>query len=282
MYLITILLTFLLPGIISAVILMIYMLIVTLQSGLDGLQGIGNILDHPFTLLVLVGIYYTFSFLFFYIAMRFIHKRSLISVITIRPKINWRRIFKGAALWVSILAIFTIITLFIDPGIYKFTFKLESFIILLILSLIIFPVQSFFEELFFRGYLMQGFGILSKKPVIPLLATSIIFASLHWFNSDNFIFSLLILFNTFIVGLMLGIITLGENSIETAAGIHIANNLYVSLIVNIPDAGLGDLPSVFSAPLDPASNILGTVLAVLITLIIIFWGKKDKLMDIVL
>jgi len=169
------------------------MLIVALQSGLDGLQGMENILDGPFTLLILVGITFAFSFLFFYIAMRFIHKRSLISVITIKSKINWRRIFKGAALWVSILTIFTIITLFTDPGSYKFTFKPEPFVILLILSLIIFPVQASFEELFFRGYLMQGFGILSKKPIIPLLATSIIFASLHWFNSDN-------LFNVFIVG----------------------------------------------------------------------------------
>ena len=127
---------------------------------------------------------------------------------------------------------------------------------------------------------MQGFGLLSKKPIIPLLVTSLIFASLHWFNGTNITFSSFILLDTFIVGLMLGIITLGENSIETAAGIHITNNLYVAIIVNTPDAGLGNLPSILTSPLDPANSILGTVLAVLIALIIIFWGKKDKLLDI--
>ncbi|MEN4019550.1 MAG: CPBP family intramembrane glutamic endopeptidase [Methanobacterium sp.] len=209
------------------------------------------------------------------------------SVITTKSKINWRRVFKGAGLWVSILTLFTIIGLFIDPGSYEFTFKLEPFVILLILSLLVFPVQASFEELFFRGYLMQGFGILSKKPIIPLLATSIIFAGLHWVNfiNFNFIFSLVMVFNIFIIGLMYGIITLGENSIETAAGMHIAHNLYVTLIVSTPDIVFGDLPSVFSAhlPLDPAdlaSGILWTVLMVLITLTVIFWGKKDKLMDI--
>lgn len=279
-YIITILLTFLIPGLISAVILIIYMLIVALQSGPESLLGMESMLYEPFTFLVLVGIIYVFSFMFFYIAVRFIHKRSLISVITIKSKISWRRIFKGAGLWFFILSLFTLLSFLTDPGSYQFTFNPQTFGILLILSLIIFPIQAFFEELFFRGYLMQGFGLLSKKPIIPLLATSIIFASLHWFNGTNIIFSSFILLDTFLVGLMLGIITLGENSIETAAGIHITNNLYVALIINTPDAGLGNLPSVFSTPLDPSSNILGTVLAVLIALIIIFWGKKDKLLDI--
>jgi len=245
-----------------------------------GIQEAENIFDDPFILLALGGLVFMLSFLFFYIIMPFIHKRSLISVITVKSKISWRRIFKGAVLWVSILSIFTAITFFINPGIYEFTFKPEPFVILLILSLIAFPLYGFFAEMFFRGYLMQGFGILSKKPVIPLLATSIIYAILHWFNSDIFIFSLTIVLNVFIVGLMLGIIILGENSIETAAGIHIGHNLFASLIVNTPDAGLGDLPSVFSSPFDPVSITLGTVLMVLIMLIIIFWGKKDKLVDI--
>jgi len=259
---------------------MICVLIVALATGV-GYQEIENIFYDPFTLLILMAISSAFSLLFFYIAVRFIHERSLLSVITIKSKINWKKFFKGAAIWISILTIFTIIGLLIDPRSYKFTFNPEPFLILVIISLILFPVYGFLAELFFRGYLIQGFGILSKKPIIPLLATSIIYASLHWFNSDVFIFQLLIVINVFIAALMFGIITLGENSIETAAGIHIAHNLYASLIVSTPDTVLGDLPSVFSAPLD-ASTILWTVSAVLITLTIIFWGKKDKLKDIFL
>lgn len=279
-YLITILLTFVVPGVISAVILIIYMVIMLLQSGPQSVLGMENMLNQPLLFLLLLGIIYMFSFMFFYIGARFIHKRSLMSLITIKSRFSWRRIFKGALIWFSILSLFTIISFLFSPDSYQFTFNPQSFGILLLISLIVFPVQAFFEELFFRGYLMQGFGILSKKPIIPLLATSVIFASLHWFNGNNVTLSAFILIDTLIVGLMLGIITLGENSIETAAGIHITNNLYVALINNSPDAGLGNLPSVLTSPMDPYSNIVGTLISVLITLIVIFWGKKNILIDI--
>ena len=46
---------------------------------------------------------------------------------------------------------------------------------------------------------------------------------------------------------MLGVIALGDNGIETAMGVHIANNLYVSLLYNSADSGLPGLPSVVTA-----------------------------------
>ena len=44
--------------------------------------------------------------------------------------------------------------------------------------------------------------------------------------------SITIVFSATILGLMLGIIVLGENGLETAMGAHIANNMYVAVVFN--------------------------------------------------
>lgn len=190
------------------------------------------------------------------------------------------RILKGVGVWLAILGIVTVISLLIQPEGYKFTFNLQTFGILLIISLVTFPIQASFEEVFFRGYLMQWFGLLSKKPIMPLVATSLIFGLVHVMNGTNMTVSIFPVIEASIMGLMLGIITLGEDSIETAMGIHIINNIYAALIVSTEGSVLGDVPSVLSAPYDPYSSILWTGIFAVVAIVIIFWGKKDKLFAI--
>lgn len=252
-----------------------------MQNGIsNNINSINSIFQNPFFILIITLVGYTASVITIYLCMRFIHHRTLKSLITIKSKINWKRVLKGATVWFAILGLFTLITYIIDPKGYQFTFNPNTFGILLILSLITFPIQASFEELFFRGYLMQGFGLISRKPIIPLLATSIIFGLFHVANGTNMTFSIFPVIEASIIGLMFGIITLAENSIETASGIHIINNLYVALIVSSQGSVLGNVPSILTAPSDPYSSILGTVIFAIIALIVIFWGKIDKLIGI--
>lgn len=258
----------------------IVLILILMMQGNFSLTSYDEYLHDPFFLLPLTLVGFGISYIVLYLCMRFIHLRSFLSFITTKSKINWMRILKGAVIWLAILGIFTFISFLIDPQGYQFTFNPNTFGILFIISLITFPIQASFEELFFRGYLMQGFGLVSKKPIISLLATSIIFGFAHIANGNNIIMIIVAVIQAFILGLMLGIITLGEDSIETATGIHIMNNLYVALIVSTQDSVLGNVPSVFTAPADTSSSIIWTILFALIALAIIFWGKKDKLMAI--
>lgn len=251
-----------------------------MQNGISSQLNTSNIFQDPFFLLPLTLTGFAASFIVLYLCVRFVHHRTFISLINIKSKINWFRVLKGAVLWLAILGIFTLISILIDPNGYQFTFNPSTFGILVIISLITFPIQASFEELFFRGYLMQAFGVLTKKPIIPLFATSIIFGLVHVANGSNMSFSIFPVIEASIIGLMLGTITLGENSIETATGIHIMNNIYVALVVSTQGSVLGDVPSVLTAPPDPYSSILWTAIFALIALCVIFWGKRDKLMSI--
>ena len=264
----------------SVLFLVISMIIYFLISGTTGLASQINFLNYnPLLLLVLVGISYAVYSLLFYLCIRFIHKKKFISLITTSIKIKWFRILKGALLWVGIMAIFTLLpSIIFQEGNLAYNLNPGPFILLLIISVLIFPIQASFEEIFFRGYLMQAFGLFSKKPIVPLILTSMIFAVVHFFNGTSLTISITIVFSALILGLMLGIIALGENGLETAIGAHIANNMYVAIFLNSTDSGLGGLPSLFtSQSSDTLSGIPVLIIMASLMLIIIFWNKKESL-----
>ncbi len=273
-YLITIILTWGTPVVILTIVFFIL-------SNFNPIKLV-SLLSQPISLIVLVGISDILSLIFLYIGVRYIHERKFISLINTDSKFSWRRILKGGGIWFGILTLGLIITLLLNPSNLNVTFNSQPFITLLIISLIVFPIQASFEELFFRGYLMQGIGLTSKYPIVPLITTSIIFALLHFPNGGNALTSVDIVIQALIIGLTLGIITLGENRLETAMGVHIANNIFVALIVNTPNGGLGNIPSIITDNSPP--NILSDVpiiaLYAIILLAIIFWGKKENIIKI--
>lgn len=296
-YVLTVIVSFvggnLVAGLAMALVLVVYS--VFLASG--GVTDISNIImeiiSSPFTLVALLGVSYTISFFFFYICLRFIHHKPLLKVINTVSSMRWKLLFKGLILWFLILGIFSLPDLIFNQGSYQITFNPSTFTLLLVLCLLTFPIQASFEEVLFRGYLMQGFSLFSKrlsgifklnwlsKPWVPLLITSIIFGCVHFWNGTSLYVDLSIVCSTFIIGLMLGIITLGENGIETAMGIHIANNLYVSLLYNSTDSGLPGLPSVVTAEAsDPFAGLPILALAALLVIVILFWNRKDDLIRI--
>ena len=280
-YLITIILTWGTPIVLEIVILLIAMFYLVAQ-GVTTSASLEGVLTNPLVNIVLIGLTAVVSLLFLYIGVRFIHQRKFISLVNTHSRFSWRRLLKGAGIWFGLLTLGTVISLLIDPSGVKFTFNPNTFVILVILSLLVFPIQASFEELFFRGYLMQGFGLLSKKPVVPLIITSVIFSLLHFFNGTYTLMSVDIVLQVFIIGLTLGIIALGENRLETAMGVHISNNIFVSLVVNNPDAVGQNLPSLFTntAPPDPLIDTLGIGVYAVVLLVIIFWGKKENVFRI--
>lgn len=269
------LLAFILPVIISIMFnLTVY--------GFINVDNLNTTLSNPFFVLSIVGVVYTILLSIFYLCIRVVHGRKLISLINTVSRIDWHRILKGGLLWFVILGSGTLISLIINPEGFKISFNTSSFVLLVVLSLIVFMIQASYEELFFRGYLMQGIGLLTKKPVVPLIITSVLFAVLHYGNGANIMMDLDLVLYAFIFGITMGIIVLGENRLETAMGIHIADNFFVSTVANTPDLGLGNLPSILTVQgiPDPITHVPVYLLYAFIILIILFWNKKDRIYNI--
>jgi hypothetical protein len=240
-----------------------------------------QLLANPIFLIFLVGLSFSMSFFFLGLSLKVLHKKKFISVINTGNKVRWSRIGKGAIYWLLILAVLDLISYLIDPGSFKISFNPQNnFWILALLALIAFPIQASFEEVFFRGYLMQGISLVFRKPWIVLLVTSLIFSLLHWWNGSTIILSLSIVSGTFIIGLMLGIIAMANNGIEMAIGIHIINNIYVSVIHSSPDGGLGNLPSLVVSPSDPYTAPLFLTLAAVVLIYLLFRNRKEDVLRI--
>jgi uncharacterized protein len=277
-YLLTILITVIGGTLASILILVLFMVLYFFNLGTRGIDTGIDILNNPLLVLIFIGVsYWIFAFLF-YLCIRFIHKKNIIKLINTGKNVKWVKILKGAGLWGGILAIFTLISYIFDNSSLSFNLNLVPFIYLLIISLLVFPIQASFEELFFRGYLMQAFGLLSKKPIVPLILTTLIFGLVHFYNGTTLEMSITIVASALILGLMLGIIVLGENGLETAMGVHIANNMFIALFLNSPDSSLGNLPSLFTSPASNSYSGIPLLIAMAALLIIIlFWNKKENI-----
>ena len=103
--------------------------------------------------------------------------------------------------------------------------------ILFLISVVMIPLQTSAEELFFRGYLMQGFGVIFRNRWLPLITTSIIFGMLHIWNPEIDKLGVNLIWYYIGTGLFLGVITLMDEGLELALGFHAANNLVTALLV---------------------------------------------------
>ena len=176
-----------------------------------------------------------FSFLVGLFALFFVikklHNQTILQVTTARKKIDWQRIFFSFVIW----AVFSVVSVYIafvqTPENFVYNFKPLPFLMLFLIAIVLIPIQTSLEEFLFRGYLMQGFGILAKNRWFPLMMTSVIFGSLHLMNPEVDKLGYVMLVYYIGTGLMLGIMTLMDDGMELALGFHAANNLIGCLLL---------------------------------------------------
>ena len=166
-----------------------------------------------------------------FMVAKYLHRQSLIQLTTSRPKIDWNRFWFIFILWGIISSSFVLIDYVTSPEDYVINFQLVPFVILCIIAILFVPLQTSFEEYLFRGYLMQGIGVILKNKWAPLLLTSFTFGMLHIANPEVDKLGNMIMVYYIGTGLFLGIMTLMDEGLELSLGFHAANNLFTALLV---------------------------------------------------
>ncbi len=165
------------------------------------------------------------------ISVRAIHNRAIKTLVTSRKNIDWKRFFYAFGLWFGISVFFLALGYYLAPENLVWNFKPIPFFILVLISFLLIPLQTSFEELLFRGYLMQGLGVLVKNRWFPLLVTSVIFGLLHGANPEVDKLGSGIMVFYIGTGLLFGITTLMDEGTELALGLHAANNIVAAIFV---------------------------------------------------
>lgn len=203
------------------------------SQGMDTEKVIHDLIDQigvNLAFVLLVGPL-SFACLFLLFWVKVLHQQSIRSLTTSRPKVDWGRIFFSFSLWALITIAMVSLAYFSNPDNYKINFQPVPFFTFLMLAILLIPLQTSFEEYFFRGYLMQGIGVLAKSRLWPFLITSILFGIMHIANPEVGKMGPIIMVYYIGTGFFLGILTLMDEGLELALGFHAANNLIGALLI---------------------------------------------------
>lgn len=170
---------------------------------------------------------------FFLLAVKYVHQKSLKGLITHRSKINWPKVFFGLIVWLVLLGIFEVFNYIANPQDYFLNVQWGKVFWLLLICIAILPIQTTLEELVFRSYLMKGFGLVASHKWIPLVITSILFGLVHSTNPEIAKYGVVPMQLYYVsAGLLLGIMTIMDDGLELAIGVHAATNIYGALFMS--------------------------------------------------
>ena len=211
-----------------------FVIAVFLKTGFD-MQGMDEsqvmtILDSNLSFFLMLLAFAVALFALFFV-VRLIHSQSITALTTARRKIDWGRFFFAFGLVAFFSVTVTLIDYFSNPEDYIMNFQQVPFFIMLSIAVVMVPLQTSFEEYFFRGYLMQGIGVLAKNRWLPLFITSVFFGGLHFFNPEVTKLGNIIMIYYIGTGFLLGIMTLMDDGLELPLGFHAGNNLVTAILV---------------------------------------------------
>ncbi len=176
---------------------------------------------------------FVFALIGLFVVVVRLHDRSLLSLINPTGKIRYRRIGAGFLFWLLANLVLELISYGLDSENYTFQFHAGPFVVLLLISLVVLPLQTSFEELFFRGYMMQGMAVLASRMWIPALLSSIVFGLMHIANPEikEYGWQPMLLFYIS-AGFFLAYVAIQDQGLELSIGLHTATNFFGAVFVN--------------------------------------------------
>jgi len=172
----------------------------------------------------------------FWLAARLVHKKRFGDLV---GHWTWRKFAAGFAIWVVLQAVAALVDFAIAPQGFSVTASGAT----AKAALIIVPAlaaQTFAEEFVFRGYLTQGVLALTRRPMVTALVSGLLFGAVHIPNGPAQAV------NATIFGIVMAMIAIRTGGIAFTFGLHLANNLFVAIVlVSARDAFRGS-PGLFT------------------------------------
>ena len=202
---------------------------------------------------VVVNLGFLVGLIGIWIVVRRLHKKSLTQATTGRASFDYSRFLYAALVGLCVIIVNTLAYRFILGVEVTFqSFNLWVYLPFVLIALVLTPIQASFEEVLFRGYIMQGLSLLTRNRLVLALVTAVLFAAPHLLNPEplayGFAFYIL---NIVSFGIVYATLTLLDGGIELAAGCHAINNLFLGVIAN-PDVSALATPSLFAVNLSQA------------------------------
>ncbi len=218
-----------------------------------------------------------------WIALKVIHKRGFKTLMTAHTHFRWNRVFQSMVIFWIVAGSLTLVAHIMGFNKVEGVFDGSKFFLYAAISLMLIPLQSAAEEIMLRGYLNQGLGKYIRNPWIVFFITSAMFASLHLGNpeaaegaANGKLF--ITMSSYFLFGMFACVLTYIDGGLESAIGVHAANNLYASVLLGYDNSAL-PTPTIFKTGLNADTDIIFTVLTLALVCLALWKFKKPLIVD---
>lgn len=162
------------------------------------------------------------TLLVIWIFMKYLDKEKFVNL-GFQTKNRLTDFIFGIVLGAVIMILGYFILLYLNEIIYvKTIFNFKE----IILSVILFTIVAFMEEILLRGYILRNL-MLSFNKYIALVTSSVIFALMHGFNPNIDLFSMT---NIFLAGILLGISYIHTKNLWFPIALHLSWNLFQTIL----------------------------------------------------
>jgi len=169
--------------------------------------------------IVIEGFAFSIVLIGVFLAINLIHKRTF-STLNGPGSFQTKEFLEGITVWGILIVIGSLLNqqgqwkYFIDNGLNS------SLIFFLPITILAIGIQSYTEEVVFRGYLLQTLSLRIKNVFVLILICSSIFGILHGLDG------LAAIIGTTIFGCLFCYIVLKRNNLTFAAGVHLIHNFF--------------------------------------------------------
>ena len=252
------------------------------NTGLNFNSASNPINTEAYLFLIFLGLSFLLVCIGIFFAVEFVHNRNIKTLITCERNINFQKIITGFLTWFAISLLVITFQFVTNPDNFELTFQPNKFLFLLFFALIFLFIQTATEEIIFRAYLSQSLYYFLRQPLLVCIISSIAFAFVHLgnpeiSNTEELKLKIIIFSSYFLIGLFLSLISLKQNSIELAIGIHAANNIFACTVCNYANSAL-PTPSILTVKsINPSLDLLLLISSIIIFSAYIFLINKISL-----
>jgi membrane protease YdiL (CAAX protease family) len=266
--------------IVGGVATVVLILVIAVQQG-RSLESIARLAIDPSELgstayFLILSASFIIMFLGIWLTVILVHRRSLLSVITAARTVDWRRVGVGFVAWLLLIALGTLAEYLIWPDTYSWNFVPGAFLPFALLAILLTPIQTSSEELFFRGYLVQAGSLLSRNGIFLSIWSGVLFALPHMTNPEVAANFVIVLLTYFVLGAFLAWVSIKDGTLELALGVHVSNNLFAALVVTFPDSVLPTPAIFFTTHFDPYFSLIAQIVVCALFYLVCFTIFRKK------
>ncbi|MBD2000285.1 CPBP family intramembrane metalloprotease [Leptolyngbya sp. FACHB-541] len=239
----------------------------------------------PFGKFLFVMVGFPFFLAGVLIAVTLIHRRHPLTLVTAQKKISWHRVVQGFVAWSIPLCLIGVLGQYLFyPDTFSFNSDLATFALFIPLVLVFTAIQTTTEELFFRGYIVQGASVIWNNRIFLAIVSAVVFTLPHLLNPEAQAGGWLTVFsNYFLVpGLLWTVVSLIDGTTELAIGVHFANNIIGFLAIDAPGTAV-TVPALFTLSEFHATYVALSALVIIPIFLAIAYKvfKRDEASELV-